>query len=112
MTTKFGIHSTQISRVSNIKTIEIKNPELKSNDLLTDLIRGSAREMLAHAIELELQDFLTKHSELLINNNKSRIVRNGYLPERKITTGSGIKFIDGVKAKQQNIKINNSDKAA
>ncbi len=75
--------------MSNNKVIEIKNPELKSNDLLTDLIRGSAREMLAHAIELELQDFLTKHSELLINNNKSRIVRNGYLPERKITTGIG-----------------------
>ena len=75
--------------MSNNKVIEIKNPELKSNDLLTDLIRGSAREMLAHAIELELQDFLTKHSELLVNNNKSRIVRNGYLPERKITTGIG-----------------------
>ena len=29
----------------NIKAIEIKNPEIKSNDLLTDLIRGSAREM-------------------------------------------------------------------
>ena len=25
---------------------------------------------------------------------------------------SGVKFIDGVKAKKQNIKINNSDKAA
>lgn len=48
--------------MSNNKVIEIKNPELKSNDLLTDLIRGSAREMLAHAIELELQNFLTKHS--------------------------------------------------
>ncbi len=45
--------------------------------------------MLAHAIELELQDFLTKHSELLVNHNKSMIVRNGYLPERKITTGIG-----------------------
>ena len=75
--------------MSNNKVIEIKNPELKSNDLLTDLIRDSAREMLAHAIEVELQDFLTKHSELLVNNNKSRIVRNGYLPERKITTGIG-----------------------
>ena len=41
--------------MSNNKVIEIKNPELKSNDLLTDLIRGSAREMLAHAIELELR---------------------------------------------------------
>jgi transposase-like protein len=75
--------------VSNNKVIEIKNPEVKSNDLLTDLIRGSAKEMLACAIELELQDFLTKHSDLLATNNKARIVRNGYLPERKITTGIG-----------------------
>ncbi len=64
----------------NIKTIDIKNPELKNNDLLTDLIRVSVREMLVHAIELELQDFLTKYSELLVNNNKYRIVRNEYLP--------------------------------
>jgi hypothetical protein len=52
--------------MSNNKVIEIKNPELKSNDLLTDLIRGSAKKMLACAIEQELQDFLTKHSGLLV----------------------------------------------
>ncbi|EPS74261.1 transposase, partial [Genlisea aurea] len=75
--------------MSNNKVIEIKNPELKSNDLLTDLIRGSAKKMLACAIEQELQDFLIKNSDLLANNNKPRIVRNGYLPERKITTGIG-----------------------
>ena len=44
--------------MSNNKVIEIKNPDLKSNDLLTDIIRTSAKEMLARAIELELEDFL------------------------------------------------------
>ena len=31
--------------MSNNKVIEINNPELKSNDLLTDLIRGSAKDV-------------------------------------------------------------------
>lgn len=44
--------------MSNNKVIEIKNPELKNNDLLTDLIRNSAKEMLARAIEAELEEFL------------------------------------------------------
>lgn len=75
--------------MKNTKVIEIKNPELKSNDLLTELLRNSAKEMLACAIEIEFQDFLAKHAALLTAKNKARIVRNGYLPERKITTGIG-----------------------
>ena len=75
--------------MSNNKVIEIKNPELKSNDLLTDLIRSSAKEMLARAVEVELEDFLAKHAGLSTSDNKARIVRNGYLPERQIVTGIG-----------------------
>ena len=40
------------------------------------------------------------------------LIRDLPLNLEKIQVISGIKFIDGVKAKQQNIKINNSDKAA
>ena len=75
--------------MSNNKVIEIKNPDLKSNDLLTDIIRTSAKEMLARAIELELEDFLLKHSNLSNADSKARVVRNGYLPERQIITGVG-----------------------
>ena len=71
------------------KIIDIKNPELQSNDLLTDLIRNSAKQMIACAVEAELEEFLNKNSNLVIANNKSRVVRNGYLPERSITTGVG-----------------------
>lgn len=75
--------------MSNNKLIDIKNPELKSNDLLTDLIRNSAKEMLACAVEVELEDFLAKHAGLYTSDNKARIVRNCYLPERQILTGVG-----------------------
>jgi len=71
------------------KVIEIKNPALNSNDILTDIVRNGAKEMIACAIEAEVRDFLAKHADLLTANNKARIVRNGYLPERNITTGIG-----------------------
>ena len=40
------------------------------------------------------------------------LIRDLPLNLEKIQVISGIKFIDGVKAKQKNIKVNNSDKAA
>lgn len=75
--------------MSNNKVIEIKNPELKTADLLTDIIRTSAKKMLACAIEVEVENFLANNIHLLTADNKQRIVRNGYLPERQITTGIG-----------------------
>lgn len=55
-------------------------------DLLTEVIRNGARQLLATAVETEVEIFLA-------NNNateaKARFVRNGYLPERDIQTGVG-----------------------
>lgn len=56
---------------------------------MTSLIRHSAREMIACAVEAEFQEFMNQHADLINTNGKQRIVRNGYLPERQITTGVG-----------------------
>lgn len=93
--------------MNNSKVIEIKNPELKNTDVLTDILRSSAKQMLACAIETELQEFLANNSHLLAPNNKLRIVRNGYLPERQITTGIGP--ID-IKMPRTRDRGNNTDK--
>ena len=74
--------------MKNSKTIEFKNL-VGTNDILTDLIRTSAREMIACAVEAELQEFMAQYMELQDSNGKRRIVRNGYLPERGITTSVG-----------------------
>ena len=58
-------------------------------DVLTALLRQGARQLIAQAVEAELQEFLLIHQELKDTHGRQAIVRNGYLPERKITTGVG-----------------------
>lgn len=45
--------------------------------------------MLRIAIESEVSEFLSMHSEELLSNGHKRVVRNGYLPERTIQSGIG-----------------------
>ncbi len=64
------------------------NPDIVS-DVLTDLLRSGAKQMLAAAIEAEIQEFVMQHQGLRDGQGRARIVRNGYLPERSIQTGVG-----------------------
>lgn len=57
-------------------------------DAVTDLLRNGARELIRNAVEAELLDLLARYSEETVDN-KARVVRNGYLPERTIQTGIG-----------------------
>src|SRR3990167_4334100 len=68
------------------KVVELKNPVLV--DSLTTLLRISARRIIAEAVEAEVERFLSDISQSL-SDGKSRVVRNGYLPERDILTGIG-----------------------
>ena len=45
--------------------------------------------MLAEALEAEIGGFLSQYRELRDNQDRQRVVRNGYLPEREIQTGIG-----------------------
>jgi putative transposase len=65
--------------------IEFKKPEIIT-DLLTEALRNGARQLLAAAVEAEVDEFLSQHNK---GEGKSRFVRNGYLPERAIQTGIG-----------------------
>ncbi len=59
------------------------------HDALTELIHHGARQIIAQAIEAELNDFLEQYQSLKDPQGRQAIVRNGYLPERTITTGVG-----------------------
>jgi len=65
--------------------IAIKKPEA-IKDLLTEVIRTGARQLLAAAIEAEVEEFLMSNNS---PESKARFVRNGHLPEREIQTGIG-----------------------
>jgi putative transposase len=58
-------------------------------DPLTEVLRSGARALLAQAVEAEVAALLAGHADKLTNDGRQRLVRHGYLPERKIMTGIG-----------------------
>ena len=59
------------------------------SDTLTEILRQGAQQMLAAAVEAEVAQWIDQHSHLVDENGHRQVVRNGHLPERKITTGLG-----------------------
>ena len=69
--------------------VELKKPAPNTTgDLLTEIARKGAREMLAAALELEVQAFMTMHQSGA-PEDAPRLIRNGYLPKRSVQTGLG-----------------------
>jgi transposase-like protein len=62
---------------------------LPVRDVLTEVLRSGARELLQQAIEAEVAEFIAQHRELKDAGERQRVVRNGYQPERSIQTGIG-----------------------
>jgi putative transposase len=59
-------------------------------DALTAILRQGAQEMLTAAIEVEVAEWISSHRHLADQRGHRQVVRNGYLPEREITTGLGL----------------------
>ena len=64
-------------------------PSPTSHDVLTEICRHGAREMLARAIEAEVADWIGSHAHLQDESGRRQVVRNGAHPERTILTGLG-----------------------
>ncbi len=62
-----------------IELHELDNP-------LNQLLKQGAQQLLAQAIEAEIQSLLAQFATDKIDG-KQRVVRNGYLPERTVQTG-------------------------
>jgi transposase-like protein len=58
-------------------------------DVLTQILRNGARDLLAKAIGDEVAMYLANRSNLVDEQGRQLVVRNGYLPQRKIMTGLG-----------------------
>lgn len=80
-------------------------------DPLTDLLRQGAKDLIATAVELELQTMLEKFANLQMLDGQKMVVRNGYLPPREIQTGIGPVEIKVPKVRDrsgQGIKFNSA----
>ena len=59
------------------------------SDPLTALLRSGAQQLITQAVEAELQELLSQHSERRTDGGHAVVVRNGHLPERDLQTGLG-----------------------
>lgn len=69
--------------------VAFRAPEGFSADPLTDLLREGARELIAQAVEAELNAFLDAHDGETDATGRRRLVRHGHLPGREVQTGIG-----------------------
>jgi putative transposase len=67
----------------------IEFPSESSKDVLTELLRRGAQEMLKSAIEAEVAGYVAARQQLLDDSGHRLVVRNGYLPERTLQTPVG-----------------------
>ncbi len=75
--------------MSKDNLIELKNPEPFVDDPITEILRNGAKKLLAEALEVEIESFLSQYTNLKDDQGRMRVTRNGYLPEREIQTGIG-----------------------
>jgi len=64
-------------------------PLPQAPDVLTEVLRLGAQQLLAQAIEAEVADWIDLHRHCLDDQGHRQVVRNGHLPARTITTGVG-----------------------
>jgi hypothetical protein len=74
--------------INKDNVVAIKKPERFVDDPISDILRQGARDLLAHALEAEIEIFLNQYKDLRDETGLQRIVRNGYLPERQIQNGN------------------------
>ncbi len=71
---------------SNI--VALRQPD-EIDDPLTNILRAGARQLLAQAVEIEVEAFLATVKDLKLADGRARVVRHGYGPARTIATGIG-----------------------
>ena len=71
----------------NDKLVEF--PRQSARDILTDVLRDGAQQMLATAIEAEGDDYLAGRASTVDAAGRRYVVRNGHLPPRAIQTPLG-----------------------
>jgi len=72
---------------STLEAVSSPTPDVK--DPLHELLRNGARDLIARAVEAELNTFLEQYADHRTDQGHQTVVRNGYLPSRTIQTGIG-----------------------
>jgi putative transposase len=73
---------------TSTNVVRLRQPD-EIDDPLTEVLRAGARRLLAQAVELEAEAFLTSMRDLKLPDGRDRLVRHGRGPERTVQTGIG-----------------------
>lgn len=74
--------------MSKSTVVPLHQPQ-SPRDALTEVLRSGACQLLAEAVEAEVQAYLSEYRDEVDESGRARLVRNGHLPEREIQTGLG-----------------------
>lgn len=66
--------------------------------VIDSIFRSGAQQMLQIMLEKEVDDFIKRHSNVVDQNGRQLIVRNGYHNERSLLSGAGM-----IKVKQPRV---------
>src|SRR4029078_4136027 len=75
-----------MNETSNI--VALRQPD-DIDDPLTNILRAGARQLLAQAVEIEVETCLATVKDVKLADGRARVVRHGYGPARTIATGIG-----------------------
>ena len=87
---------------STSKVVEF--PSESSRDVLTEILRSGAQQLLTRAIEDEVASYLASRETLRDDCGRQQVVRNGHLPERHLQTPLG-----AMKVKQPRVRDRRPD---
>ena len=79
----------QIRATDQGMQVNVPIGQIGAGDVLTEILRQGAEEMLAAAIRNEVQEYLAACADQRDQAGHRLVVRNGYLPQRQIQTGIG-----------------------
>jgi len=65
------------------------DPSGSARDVLTEILRQGAQDLLGQAVRDEVSRYLAERTDLVDAEGHQQVVRNGYLPQRKVMTGIG-----------------------
>ena len=75
--------------MKNDTATPLQIPEASTQDVLTEILRDGAREMLGKAIEAEVAGYIAAHADERDADGHRLVVRNGHASERELQTGLG-----------------------
>ncbi len=75
--------------MAEVSSSTIGFPVSASRDVLSEVLRAGAQQMLATAIEAEVSAWIAEREHLQNEQGHRQVIRNGHLPKRQIITGVG-----------------------